>query len=340
MKTDPDNYTNASATIVIPPDAFRARQRTWSVLAEGGYHLCWHPQFVDFALNKVADATSVHEVLKSKEFLSECARFVADHQKILGLIRVSSDLLFEANKRSTQPLLDSFLQCELHRAAGRLNIVDRSPSGLEEIHNAVRYQFILNGSKFEPGRELADGQYTTFGYAAFQRAFIRMAWTRVKKGFLPTVSIDADEVHFESDRALAKFAVPSQPTEIYDVKAGLVPALRLALNEATAWDVFFGIVYENKSVEELQGAAKVSSGWISVVVTASILEKLRAFFGDRDSVAGSKRPKITDLRELLCDLLPEHEFRRRVPRPIKSEDLRKTRSLPSGQNLRGGALQP
>ncbi|MEY2563564.1 MAG: hypothetical protein QOH88_1757 [Verrucomicrobiota bacterium] len=291
-------------------------------------------------MNKVADATSVHEVLESKEFLSECARFVADHQKIFGLTRLSSELLFEANKRSIQPLLDSFLQCELHRAVGRLNIVDRSPSGLEEIHNAVRYQFILNGPKFEPGRERADGQYTTFGYAAFQRAFIRLAWTHVKRGFLPTVSIDADEVHFESDCALSKFAVPSQPTEIYDVKVGLVPALRFALNEATAWDVFCGIVYENKSVEDLQGIAKVSSGWISIVVTATILEKLQAFFGDRDSVACSKRPKITDLRELLCDLLPEHEFRRRVPRPIKSEDIRKTGCLPSGETLRVGALQP
>lgn len=332
--------------ITIPPKAFHARAETWRLLMKDGYHLCWHPQFVDFSLNKATRVGTVGEIVRSKAFLSACACFVATRPNSFGQLRVSSEMLFAANRGPTQPLLEIFLRAELQRVVGWLNMAGCSASVLEEVYNAVRYQFIINGAKFEPGRLLDNPRFATFGYSAFQRAYIRGAWTHVKKGFVPLGPAQSVQKSSKTlagnDQMAAELTVQAQPAAVYDVRACLIPALRFALSDGNAWDVFHGIVYANVSFEDLAVALDVSPGWISAVVTAPIVERLRAFFGDRHSAGGSGRTKITDLKDLLCDLLPEHEFKRHIPRPGTSEPLRKMARLAAGtgSTVRDGDRQP
>lgn len=161
--------------ITVPAHIFQRRVQTWKTLLAGGYHLCWHPQFVDCALNKVPGASSVDEITSSKRFLSACARLNL-YQDVVGEpLVLSSALLHGANREPQQTLVDIFLRSQIPRAMSRLSIAALGWSAREDVHELLRYHYIVNAGKFEAGTQLANDRFRTFGYAAFHRSFIRAA---------------------------------------------------------------------------------------------------------------------------------------------------------------------
>lgn len=306
---------------MIPAHIFERRVQTWRTLVAGAYHLCWHPQVVDCALNKVPGASSIDEIVRSNRFLSACARITLSDQVVAGALVISSSMLREANRDPHQPLLEAFLQSQIPRAMRRLSIAALGVSDREDAYELLRYHYIVNSGKFEAGSPLPDGRFRTFGYAAFHRSFIRAAWNGIRHGFQPCVSLDApvcsSEPGFGSASTPVEASVPAQSSAVYDVRMSLPAALREALCDCIRWEVFHGYIYKGETFEEIAPRFSVSPSFLSKRVTSQILQTLRDYFDGPSSAAAAERTKISDVRELLCSLLPEAEFLNVVPRPSR-----------------------
>jgi hypothetical protein len=302
--------------------------QTWQTLVAGVYHLCWHPQFIDFALNKVPGAESIDSILGSKRFLSACARLHLRREAAGAPLLLSSSVLRDANRKPHQTLLEIFLRSQISRAMSKLNMAALGLSDREDVYELLRYHYILNAGKFESGSELVDGRFRTFGYAAFHRSFIRAAWNGIKHGFQPCVSLDAPTHPSEATEPARdawspkEACVAAQSPEVYDVRMSLPAALRDALCDSISWEVFYGHLYKGKTFEEIAPQFDVSPSFLSKRVTSKILQKLRDYFGASDAPMDAERTKISDLRELLCCLLPEGDFLNFVPRPPDDAAMR------------------
>ena len=321
--TEPNARRQQSAghPITIPASAFRRRTETWKTLVAGSYHLCWHPQFIDCALNKVPGATSIKEVVNSRRFLSACARVNLCEGPEQRRLALSSALLLQANGQPHQRLLDIFLCSQIPRAMSNLHIAALGISNREEAYQLLRYHYIVNAGKFEPGSQLPDGRFRTFGYSAFHRSFIRAAWNGIKREFRPSRSLNLSTYSLDSCDDASLISIPdeacvrAQPTDVYDVRMCLPAALRHALSDSLAWDVFYGHVYKGTRLDELVLESKVSPSFLSIKVTSKIVQKLRDYFGFSDASIDTERTKISDLRGLLDGILSEGDFLKFVPRP-------------------------
>jgi hypothetical protein len=266
-------------------------------------------------------ATSINEVVSSRRFLSACAQVnlyeVPDQQRLA----LSSALLLEANSQPHQPLLDIFLCSQIPRAMSNLNIAALGLSNREEAYELLRYHYIVNAGKFEPGSELPDGRFRTFGYSAFHRSFIRAAWNGIKREFQPARSLNPSAYSLDSCDETSAASIPheacvgAQTADVYDVRMCLPAALRHALSDSLAWDVFYGHVYKGRRLDELVLELKVSPSFLSIRVTSKIVEKLREYFGSSNSSINTERTKISDFRGLLDGVLSEGDFLNLVPRP-------------------------
>lgn len=324
---------SAGEPITIPASAFRRRTETWKTLVAGSYHLCWHPQFIDCALNKMPGATSINEVVYSKRFLSACARvdlYEGPEQQRLAL---SPALLLQANSQPHQPLLDIFLCSQIPRAMSNLNIAALGLSNREEAYELLRYHYIVNAVKFEPGSELPDGRFRTFGYSAFHRSFIRAAWNGIKREFQPSRSLNLSAYSLDSCDETSAASIPheacvdAQTADVYDVRMCLPAALRHALSDSLAWDVFYGHVYKGRRLDELVLELKVSPSFLSIRVTSQIVAKLREYFGFSNSFIDAERTKISDFRGLLDGILSQSDFLDLVPRPNAVPTRAETRTV-------------
>jgi hypothetical protein len=325
----------ANAPFTMPSSAFARRVQTWETLVAGSYHLCWHPQFIDAALNKVPAATSIEQIVGSKRFLSACARLNRYKTSVQQPLAVSSTVLREANREPRQPLLDMFLGSQISRAMSNFNINAFGASSREDAYELLRYQYIVNAGKFKPGSQVADDRFRTFGYSAFHRSFIRAAWNGiVKQGFHRCESLDTTADAVESAGQTCLTAVPEeacvapQSAGVYDVQMCLPAALRYALSDSVAWDVFYGHVYRGSKLDELVPHLKVSPAFLSVRITSQIMKRLGEYFGAAEAEVEATRPKITDLRDLLDSVLSERDFVKLVPRPTDDQTSRRRVRLP------------
>ena len=306
-----------SGFVAVSPEQFHARRITWEAIVREGCHLFWHPQIVDYALERVASASSVEEIVASELFRADCERFATDDASSLGPSDLSAEKLLQARDDPRQGLLNAFISRQTARAIKALSINNTSPSAVEELADALRYQYVLNAAKYRPGIELPDGTFRTFGYAAFHVNFIREAWNLIKTGFRSTTSIQTNPAFdAECDSANVGEAQSIAPGWHPTFKITLIETLRHALSEPMAWDVFNGLMFDDLTLEEIAAHVGISAAYISMTVTPGIVSSFQAAFDLPTAVnRNNDRVKITDMREPLCRLLSKEEFVRLIPRP-------------------------
>ena len=298
----------------ISAEELHARVTTWETLVREGLHLTWHPQFVDHAIDYVPSAGSIVEIVASEVFLIECARFIETNMCgacTPGDLRAK---LLRAANDPQQEFLGVFIAQQTGRAVRALNISDTSPSALEELAATLRYQYVLNAAKYRLGTQLPNGTFRTFGYSAFQVNFIREGWNLIKPGLRSTTSIPAFDADCNSaNSSEAQSIAPGwHPT----FRITLVETLHHVLAEPIAWEVFYGLMFEDLTLEEIADDVGISAAYISMTVTPGIVSSFQAAFGLAASRnRHAERVKITDMREPLCRLLSKDEFLRLIPRP-------------------------
>lgn len=303
---------------VLSADAFEARQRTWAVLKAGNYHLLWHPQFVDYSLNRCPGAHSIEQIIGCAKFIRGCQQFARE----TGRWKVTRETLLRPHSAPAGEPLNAYFATQTKRAMRTLNCADRSFTNEEEVCAAIRHQYFAEARAFVAGRRLGDGTYQSYGYAAYHQQYIRRAWNTITKQYAPAaLSLDRADAGREADSW--SDWIDSQATdvdqssgalELIDFKDSLAAGLRSALREDRDWDVFHSVIYRGETVAALAERFRVSQGSISDGVTAQILAALRSSLSDYYDCSSSRRVRITELREPLCDLLPEAEFLRLIPR--------------------------
>src|SRR6202140_1796984 len=294
-----------SERVSVSAAVFCARTTTWETLVREECHLCWHPQFVDHAIDHVPSASSIGEILASKVFLEECRLFMDGSKIRLSPSENLAAKLLSVRYDPQQEFLSTFIAQQTSRAVKALNVNNTSASALEEIGGALRYQYVLNAAKYRPGTPLPDGTFRTFGYSAFQVNFIREGWNLIKNQLRSSASIQVNPAfNLECDFASMDEAQTIAPEGHPSFRITLIETLREALAKPLAWDVFNGLMFEDLTLEELAREVGISAAYISMTVSPGIVSSVQAAF---DMPAASKRNsnriKITDMREPLCRLL-------------------------------------
>lgn len=134
-----DGYVRCNST-VLSARAFEARQQTWLTLKREDCHLLWHPQFVDYGLNRVPGAANIQTIVKSERFVRACQQFASAGDTSLKHIRITPDLLLHP---SGGTLLQTFLQVQTKRMMEELKVADQSELNREELSATLRHQFIV-----------------------------------------------------------------------------------------------------------------------------------------------------------------------------------------------------
>lgn len=315
--------------VVLSTTAFKARQTTWETLRSGNYHLFWHPQFIDYALNRVPGATCIQTIVGSVKFLRACRQFAMERDATLARIGITEDLLLDLSPHRAERLITYYLHSQSLRGMKRLSMTDHAVSSQEDVYSAVRHQFFSQANSFKVGEDLGDGKYCSYGYAAFHQQFIRAAWNEIKAGFCPTPAVDRmildgpNENEDWVESQMNEGCQTSRTLELLDFKSLLADSLREALSDPQGWDVFHGMIYHERTVSEMASTLGISVGHISDQITYPILEGLRFRLSSFYHAKDAKRIRITEFRDALTECLSETEFLSLIPRPC---DLR---TLPS-----------
>lgn len=304
---------------VLLAAAFEARQRTWAVLQASNCHLLWHPQLVDYALNRRPGARSIEQIVDCRSFLRACQQFARQRDGW----EVTRGTLLNPHSARAGEALAAYFATQTKRAMRSLNCADRSFSNEEEVCAAIRHQYLAEAGAFIVGQSLGNGTYRSFGYAAYHQQYIRRSWNTITRDYAPAaLSLDGPAAAFGENDSWTDW-VDSQSTaadnssdalQMLDFKGSLAAALRSALRDEREWEVFHAIIYKGETVAALAERFCVAHGHISDAVTAQILSALRCSLSDYYDCDSTRRVRITELREPLCDLLPESEFLTLVPR--------------------------
>lgn len=110
-------------------------------------------------------------------------------------------------------------------------------------------------------------------------------------------------------------AVSSRPDELAFIADSLAAGLREALEDQLSWDVFYGMMYLESELTELERTLGITRAYLSGTVNSAIVAKLRTAISDIYTPRAGRNIRITELRDPLLDFLPEDELLRMVPRP-------------------------
>jgi hypothetical protein len=308
--------------VTLSRAGFEARQATWLALSRGNYHLFWHPQMTDFALNRVPAAKSIEHIVRSTKFLRACQEFAARKDSGLSGIPITASLLLDRSSSGASQLGECFLRAQVRRVMQRLRMT-RCHSSEEDVYSTIRHQFFAQANDYRVGIEVDGGNFKTFGFTAFHQQFIRRAWTGITAGFCCRVSLDQrsseDDEKAERDwleNQIIGHGETERHLELLDFRQMLVASLRAALSEPKTWEVFHRMIYQADRLSEIALEFGTSVGHISDTVTNCILAQLRSDFSDLYIVRSAPRIRITDIRDSLTDCLPEADFLRYVPCPM------------------------
>lgn len=326
MRSEPELGNLRCITVSLNAEAAKAREVTWETLKRHHVHVCWHPQFVDFAVNRRPGASSLEAITGCTAFLRACQQFCKASSNGLEDLVITPALLLAANKDPRQSLLNCYLNSQLARVMGELNAKEMSESDREETKAKLKEVFFRNANRFQTASPAqADGSFRTYGYNAFQSSYIRSAWDSVIDDFLPVVSlsraapsVEEDEIPTDSIEleCLAGFA-SSRGDDLAFLADCLAAGLRGALDDQLSWDVFYGMVYLDAKLSDLEETLGISRAYLSGTVNAAIVEKLRTSISDIYKPQDGRRIRITELRDPLLDFLPEDDFLHMVPRPAQ-----------------------
>lgn len=301
---------------------------TWETLVREHYHVSWHPQILDYAMNRRPGASSIEQVLRDRKFLRACQQFAAARK---GETRwnVAPNVLSDIGHPQAAAPRDAYLAAQTNRAMRTLKCVDRSAAAREEIFATIRHQYLAQAADFRPGVDLGNDTFQSYGYAAYHERFLPRSWNAIAKArsaerVLERTPIRNDEHQSWSDRVDARARDVDDRFErlkLIGFKSALADALRAALSEARCWDVFHAMIYRGEKASSLAARWSVSQGHISDAITNKILDALRLPLASFYDCASRRRIRITALREPLCDLLPESDFLALVPRPLPALPL-------------------
>lgn len=323
MRSNPGLGNLRCGSVVLTTTAYEARQLTWETLKQNHYHVCWHPQFVDYAINRCPGARSIEAIVRCPAFLRACQQFCRSSTNGLRDMAMTPRVLMTANQDPRQSLVDCYLNSQLARVIGELNAREMSESDREETKAKLKHVFFRNAERFQTAASLPDGSFRTYGYNAFHSSYIRSAWDAVIEEFCPTVRLNgiapsAGEEETPTDslelECLAG-AASSRSDELALIGESLVQALRHALDDQLSWDIFYGMMYVGADLTELEETLGISRAYLSGTVNSAILAKLRIAISDIYKPLASRTIRISELRDPLLDFVPEDEFLRMVPRP-------------------------
>lgn len=319
-------------TTILSTRALQARETTWLTLKRGDHHLLWHPQFVDFALNRVPGAPRIETIVTSRKFLRACQQFARTGNTSLKPLRITAGLLLDSGATTVGTLLASYLEVQTKRMMDELKVVDRSELNREELFSTLRYQFVVNSARFKTAVPIGDGTYRSYGFAAFHQQFIRGAWNSVKRDFCHAVSWDAasagrDLLSYSVEGEMAAEQRVYDKSDWIDFRPYFAATLRSALCDSRSWDVFYSMMYRDETVSQLSVALGVSEAYISVNLSKPIMDTLRSLLSEYYNGRCLKCIRITEIRQPLLDFLPEEDFQRFVPRPTGLRGARVGRML-------------
>lgn len=300
-----------------------ARQVTWETLKRHHYHVSWHPQFVDFAVNRRPGARSIETIVGCSAFIRACQRFCRTSTNGLEDVTITPALLVRANQDPRQNLLDCYLKSQLARVLEEVNAKTMSESDREETKAKLKAVVFRSAERFQTASCLPDGRFRTYGYCAFQSSYIRSAWDSVIEDFLPMVSLNGATRRVEEDETPTDIleleclagAVSTRPDELAFIADSLAAGLREALDDQLSWDVFYGMMYLESELTDLERTLGITRAYLSGTVNSAIVAKLRTAISDIYKPRVGRSIRISELRDPLLDFLPEDEFLRLVPRP-------------------------
>lgn len=292
----------------------------------GSYHLVWHPQIIDYGLNRCPGAASIDDIVGDRKFMRASQHYAAASEGSFGAGKVTADILWNISHREATDALGYYLAAQTNRAIRVLKCVDRSPTAREEIFATIRHQYLAQAGEFRPGADAENGTFRSFGYAAYHQRFIPKAWHEITKVYsaerllqrLPKRNDDAGSWSDQVDAGAREVDTRFTRLNLIGFKNVLADSLRSALCETQSWDVFHAMIYRGETASSLATRLSLSQGHISDAITNKILNALRSPLASFYDCASPRRIRITELREPLCDLLPESDFLALIPRPLPS----------------------